>query len=296
MQKNNEPTPIDGIRYFQPKTGYRLTGRDDLVNIPLDDLPLPLQTADYAVAEEQGEPDYDQVGNGIYHALRYNPDCHNAARYADLLQQAYPHIIAEIGGEIIMLDAKEVDVPYLDRKVALLRIMALISPENAGLWRETGRTLMERGNRLEATHLAVKSWFGAEKFLAKSLELEPDDLHTVYQYGEVHYMLGHYDEAVQHWQGIIDKCSPDERKNLEERIAAIKNNTLPRVPPVDYLTALAAAFELYMEGELQEAAAIVEDVLADQVFSGQFSPTGIRGFLDKCHGKTEAGCSVKGHC
>lgn len=294
--ENNTTTPIDGIKYFYPQNGYILKGRDELVNIPLDNLPIPLQTSDHAAAMEQGEPNYDQVGRGMYHALRYNPDCLHAARYADLLQQAYPHIIAEIGGEVIMLDAKEVDVPYLDRKISLLRIMALISPDNAGLWREAGRTLMERGNRLEATHLAVKSWFGAEKFLAKSLELDPDDLHTLYQYGEVHYMLGHYDEAMQHWQNIVDKCNQTEQEKLNERIMAIKNKDLPRVPPVDYLTALSAAFELYMEGDLQEAAAIVEDVLADKVFGKQFSPAGIHNFLEQCHSKIEEKCSIKGQC
>lgn len=294
--QQTQPTPIEGVRYFQPCAGFRLTGRDGLVDVPWDDLPIPLQAADYVAAGEAGEPDYDQVGRGLYHALRRNPDCANAARYADLLQQAYPHIIAEIGGEAIMLDAREVDLPYLDRKISLLRIMTLITPDNAGLWREIGRTLMERGGRLEATHLAVQSWYGAEKYLARALALEPNDLHTCYQYGEVRYMLGHYAQALIQWEPLLARCSETERRNLEGRIAAIRAGELPLVPPVDYLTALSVAFEQHLAGEIHEAAAIVEDVLADPVFCAQFPLAEIHRFLEQCHRALEQGGALQGRC
>ncbi|CAH2032516.1 hypothetical protein [Trichlorobacter ammonificans] len=290
------PTPIEGVRYFQPAEGFRLAGRDGLVDLAWGDLPIPLQEADYVAALANGTPDYDQVGRGLYHALRRNPDCANAARYADVLQQAYPHIIAEIGGEAIMLDAREVDLPYLDRKVSLLRIMTLITPDNAGLWREIGRTLMERGGRLEATHLAVQSWYGAEKYLARALALDPDDLHTCYQYGEVSYILGRYEEALAQWEGLLERCSGAERRNLEGRIAAIRAGERPLVPPVDYLTALSVAFEQHQAGDIHEAAAIVEDVLADPVFCAQFPLVEMHRFLEQCHRSLEQSGMLQGRC
>jgi hypothetical protein len=73
------------------------------------------------------------VGRGIYQALRLNPDCAGAAVYAAVLKDAYPHIVSELGGQIIMLEAREVDTPYLDRKINYLKIMALLDPDNLGL-------------------------------------------------------------------------------------------------------------------------------------------------------------------
>lgn len=293
------PTPIEGVRYFQPAEGFRLTGRDGLVDILWEDLPIPLLEHDYQAALDAGAPSYDQVGAGIFQALRRNPECAKAARYADILQQAYPHIIAEIGGEAIMLDAKDVELPYLDRKIALLKIMALIEPGNAGLWREIGRTLMEKGSRLEASHLAVQSWYGAEKFLALSLEHEPDHLHTRYQYGETRYLLGHYEQALKLWEPLLDACPATDRRGLEARIAAIRAGELPKVPPVDYLTALSVAFEQQEEGNLIEAAAIVEDVLADPVFCSQFPMAEVHRFLEQLYlalNRTDKLDSLRGRC
>jgi tetratricopeptide (TPR) repeat protein len=292
------PTPLDGISYFQPPADFHITGRDGRVNIPWE-FPIPLAEESYRAALEHGSPSYDQVGQGMYFALRQNPDCVYAVDYARVLQTGYPHLIAEMGGEAIMLDAKEVDAPYLDRKVTLLKIMALLEPDNAGLWREIGRTLMEKGSRLEASHLAVQSWYGAEKYLSHSLELDPDDLHANYQLGETHYVLGHYDQAVELWKPLQERLQGTERISLEARVKAIGKGELPKVPAVDYLTALSVAFEQYQDDQFYEAAAIVEDVLEDTVFCAQFPMSGVYRFLEQCYravnltGKADA---LRGRC
>lgn len=292
------PTPLEGISYFQPADGYRISGRDGRVDIPWE-FPIPLSEEDYRAALEQGGPGYDQVGQGMFRALRQNPACIYAVDYARVLQAGYPHIIAEIGGEAIMLDAKEVDVPYLDRKVNLLKIMALLEPDNAGLAREIGRTLMEKGSRLEAAHLAVQSWYDAEKYLQRSLELEADDLHTQYQLGEIHYVLGHYEQCLQLWQALLPRFEQVERSRLEVRIAAIRGQELPKVPAVDYLTALSVAFEQHQEEQYYEAAAIVEDVLLDTVFCAQFPMAGVYRFLEQCYRAVnllDKADAIKGRC
>lgn len=290
-----EPTPLTGISYFQPPAGYRLTGRDGAVDLAWGDLPLPLLDEDYRTVLEAGTPDYDQVGRGIFQALRINPDCAFAAQYAAVLQQAYPHIIAEIGGEAIMLDAKQVDTPYLDRKVTLLKIMTLMEPANAGLWREIGRTLMEKGTRLDALHLAVQAWYGAEKYLGRSLELEPGDLATAYQFGETHYVLGHYDQALAAWEPLLPRCGAAEKLKLAARTEAIQRNELPKVPPVDYLTALAVALELRQD-DLRECVAIIEDVLDDQIFCDQFPMAEVTGLLEQFQRELNLAAPVGGRC
>lgn len=279
-----EATPLDGIHYFTPPAGYVLTGRDGRVSISWDGLPpVPLLEEDFLAAQLAGGPDYDMVGRGLYQALRLNPECAFGSEYAALLKEAYPHIISELGGQIIMLDAKEVDSPYLDRKINFLKIMVLLDPHNAGLHVEIARTFTEKGSRLSSLHLAVSSWYGAEKHLKQALELAPQDFHAAYAYGEALYVLGRYGQAAEVWQGACSALDIAEKRKVEARIAAIFSGKLPLVPPVDYLTALSVAVEEHHAGRNDEAAAIIEDVLADPVFADQFPLNEIHFLLGTCY-------------
>ena len=232
---------------------------------------------------QQGAPDYDMVGRGIYQALRLDPECAHAAEYAAVLKAGYPHIISELGGQIIMLDAKEVDSPYLDRKITFLKILALLDPSNAGLHVEIGRAFADKGSRLAAMQQAVESWFGAERHLKKARELGSPDSRVAYEYGEALYVVGRYDQAAEVWAEALPGLAEGERARLEARIAAILAGKLPLVPPLDYLTALAVALEERTAGRNDEAAAIIEDVLADHFFTGQFPMGEVYYLLGSCY-------------
>jgi tetratricopeptide (TPR) repeat protein len=279
-----QPTKSEGIRYYTPPPGFILTGRDGMVCIPWEGRPpIPLLEEDFQTVEGGSLPDYDIVGRGIYQLLRHNPECAFAAEYAAVLKSAYPHIISELGGQIIMLDAKEVDTPYLDRKINALKIMSLLDPGNAGVHLEIARTLSDKGSRLATLHQAVSSWYGAEKSLAKAVELDPVNHHAAYEYGEALYVLGRYEQAAAVWQEIAAGLGlPDQRK-IEARIAAILAGKRPLVPPVDYLTAISVAVEAHHTGRNDDAAAIIEDVLADPVFAEQFPMNEIYYLLGTCY-------------
>ncbi len=286
MNSNEQttPTPLDGIRYFTPAAGYVLTGRDGLVNIAwIDRPPIPLLDEDYPAAETSGSPDYDMVGRGIYQALRHNPECAFAIEYANLLKEAYPHIVSELGGQIIMLDAKEVDTPYLDRKINFLKIMALFEPANPGLPLEIARTYTDKGTRISTLHQAVSSWYCAEKYLKISLELNPGDRHAAYEYGEALYVLGRYQQAAETWSEVLPQFDSSERAKIQSRIAGILAGKVPLVPPLDYLTALSLAVEEQHAGRNDEAAAIIEDVLSDPVFAEQFPMNQVYYLLGTCY-------------
>jgi tetratricopeptide (TPR) repeat protein len=277
------PTPLGGIGYITPPVGYTLSGRDGRVAIPWDDKPpIPLLDEDLA-SMQQGGPDYDMVGRGIYQALRLDPECAHAAEYAAVLKEAYPHIVSELGGQVIMMDAKELDSPYLDRKITSLKILALFDPSNAGLQAEIGRTFADRGSRLDALQQAVESWYGAERHLKKSLELGSLDSHVAYEYGEALYVVGRYDQAAGVWAEALSGLAEGERARLGARIAAILAGKLPLVPPLDYLTALAVALEERNAGRNDEAAAIIEDVLADPFFAEQFPMGEVYYLLGTCY-------------
>jgi len=279
-----QPTKCSGILYFTPPVNYILSGRDGMVSIAWNGKPpIPLKVEDYAAAEESGSPDYDMVGRGIYQALRLDPTCVFAADYAAILKEAYPHIISELGGQIIMLDAKEVDTPYLDRKINFLRIMSLIDPTNAGLHLEIARTYTDKGSRLAALHQAVDSWYAAETSLRMARVLDPANHHITYELGEALYVLGRYHQAADVWQPISSGLDVAAQRKLETRIAAILAGRLPRVPPVDYLTAIAVAVEDHQAGRNDQAIAIIEDVLGDPVFVEQFPMNEIFYLLGTCY-------------
>jgi tetratricopeptide (TPR) repeat protein len=290
--QENRPTPLEGIRYFSPPSDFVLRGRDGLVEIPWGDRPpVPLLQEDWPHAEEQASADYDMVGRGIYQALRLDPGCVGAADYAALLKEAYPHIVSELGGQIVMLDARDVDGPYLDRKINFLRIMELLDPANAGLPLEIARTCVEKGSRLSNLQLAVASWYDAEKYLRRSLELNRADFQAAYEYGEALYVLGRYDQAANVWRTCLPGFDAAGQGRIAARIAAIQAGQLPLVAPLDYLTALSIAVEQHHSGQYDSASAIIEDVLADSVFGEQFPLHEVYYLLGSCY--QEAGLMDK---
>ena len=284
QKKQIQPTPLDGIIYFTPPTGYMLSGRDGRVALVWEGKPaIPLLEDDFSAIDASSHPDYDMVGRGIYQALRLNPECVGAAEYAAVLKDAYPHIVSELGGQIIMLEAKEVDTPYIDRKINFLKIMALLDPDNAGLPLEIARAYVDKGSRLSSMQYAVSCWYAAEKYLAAALGLNPDDRHAAYEYGEALYVLGRYERAAEIWSDVTPLLEPAQRARLEARIAGILVGKTPMVPPLDYLTAISVAVEQHHNGYTDDAAAIITDVLADPIFAEQFPLNEVYYFLGTCY-------------
>lgn len=281
----SKPDQSNGISYYTPSHNYNLRGRDSLVDITWKSgVKIPLCDQDYEAITQNGEqPGYDAVGRGMYQALRRNPDCENADYYANILKEAYPHIVSELGGQIVMLEAKEVDTPYLDRKVVDLKIMALIDPSNSGLHREIARTFVEKGSRLATLHQAVASWYGAEKHYKLALEKGDTSHITRYELGETFYVLGRYADAAELWSELLPSCSIEEQSRLSARIAQICAGKTPLVPPIDYLSAIAVAVEEHQACRYDSAIAILQDVLADEAFCSHFPPAEIYYLLGDCY-------------
>ena len=142
---------------------------------------------------------------------------------------------------------------------------------------------MEKGSRLEASHSAVHSWYAAERFLKQALELDARDSQIKILLAETHYMLGHYAKAVALWEQALLDLEDTQKQKVAARIASIQTGNQPRVPVVDYLTALAVAFEQHQNEAYYEAAAIIEDVLLDEEFCKQYPLTGVFQFLEQCY-------------
>jgi tetratricopeptide (TPR) repeat protein len=227
-------------------------------------------------------PSYDAVGRGIYLALRANPDCTFGERYARILKEGYPHYISEMASQILMLDKKDVDVAYLERKISYLKIFVLVEPGNAGLLLEIGQAYMDKGLSLSALRQTTASLYRAEEFLRKAIRLSPNEPIIRYRLGEVSYILGKYDDALAYWGGILDQYKSREGKDLAGRCEKIEAGIVPKVPVVDYLEAIGVAFDFHLNGEFAEAAGILYDVLEDPVFREEFPLPEVSYVLGLC--------------
>jgi tetratricopeptide (TPR) repeat protein len=258
-------------------------GRDGRVRIPYGDLPIPLLEDDGANIPEGGCPSYDVIGRGIYAALRANPDCLHGDRYAALLKDAYPHFLNEMASHILMLDKKDVEIGYLDRKITYLKIFSLIEPDDSRFPLEIGVAYLDRGVRYEALHLATSSLYQAESYLLKALEKSPDDLQVQRHLADVSYLLGNYERTVSCGRTVMPGLKPEEAERLQRRLARIEAGETPRVPAVDYLEAVGFAFGCHEMGEYEEAAAVLEDVLSDLVLREELPMPEAWVMLSRCY-------------
>lgn len=283
VEAKNVPTAVAGINYFYPEQGSVLSGRDGIVEIPFGEFPIPLLSEEFSAEF----PSYDAVGRGIYQLLRANPDARFADRYAELLRDAYPHLLAELATHLVMLDKKDVDLAYLDRKIVLLKIFSLFEPLNSRFPLEIGATFFDKGMTLAALANTTLHLFSAEKYLKKAYQLAPDDIQIRHIFGEVCYILGKYQEAAALWDGLIDKIKPADGEKIQKRIAAIAVGSAPLVPFIDYLQAVGMALEAYQSDDYEEATAILRDVLDAVAGFDEFPLAEINYLLGLCYIKLD---------
>ncbi len=282
----NAPANLPGICFYTPPIQAILSARDGKVQIPYGDLQIPLLEEDYA-SLNGSEPSYDAVGRGIYQFLRSNPDLPSADRYANLLREGYPHLLAELATHLVMLDKKDVDLPYLDRKINYLKIFALLEPDNPRFPLEIGTTYFEKGLTLAAMGNTTVLLYRAEKYLRQAFTMVPDDIPTRHRLGEVSYILGRYEEAAGLWETILDHVPSDLSEKLTRRTDQIRSADLPLVPPIDYLQAIGMAIDAYEMHDWEEAAAIILDVIDALARYEEFPLAEINYLLGLCYVKLD---------
>lgn len=280
------PGSIQGISFHTPPLTAILHARDGKVQIPYGDLSIPLLDEDFATLDGE-EPSYDAIGRGIYYLLRHNPDLPMADRYAALLKEGYPHLLAELATNLMMLDKKDVDIPYLDRKINYLKIFSLLEPDNHRFPLEIGATFLAKGLTLAAMGSVTILLYNSEKYLRTAFAMNPDDVQTRHQLGETCYLLGRYEEAAGLWEPVLQQLPEEISTKLSGRIKQIRTSDLPPVPPVDFLQAVGVALESYEAEDWEEASAIILDAIdALQQFE-EFPLAEINYLLGLCYVKLE---------
>jgi len=198
------------------------------------------------------------------------------------LKEGYPHYLSELASHILMLGEKDVEVPYLDRRVKLLQIFALIEPGDPHFPLEIGATLLDKGCRFSALQLSTVTLFQAESYLKRALALAPDEPRASSTLAEVSFLLGKYEQAASLWRTLLPNLTDEAAAEVHGRLERIARGELPRVPAVDYLQAIAGALTLKDEGAYPEAVAILTDVMGDPFFASEFPLPEIPYLLALC--------------
>jgi len=223
------------------------------VTLPM--IPLPLHRA-----KIEGEtPSPVEIGQGVYDYLRQFPDCPFNVQYAEILRDAYPHFLADLGSQIAMLDHKDVDADYVKRKITYLKIFALLEPDKASLLQTIGMAFYDLALTFSELAHCYRHLVSAAAFLQKADNLKPGEPATQNYLGQIDYLMGDYPGAIRRWSQLIPSLGDDKAQALfREKVARLEQEGLPEEPMISHLEAIGAAMAAYGQGSIHEALEIME--------------------------------------
>lgn len=250
-------TSIDNrFRFWTPSPGRVVLSGAERQPVPVPDCPLPVPSERWGGA---GEPDDAALGEGLYDYLRQYPDCPHNTRYAELLQEAYPHYLADLAAQIVMIDAKAVDAPYVRRKINGLKILALLEPNNPGLWQHLGAASVDLGLMFAELPQSRRHLLAAMGFLQRSLALQAENPAALNLLAQLDYWCGDYPKALRLWQEVLALLPPGcARATLEDRVERIGRGDVPDHPLLDDLEAVGETLTLLAAGDPVAALTILE--------------------------------------
>lgn len=251
-----EPLAPVEFRFWNPPEGKTLTIGADKEAMDVPQIPLPIRSADMS---DSSDPSEKTIGDGIYDYLCRFSFCRHAAEYAKILQQAYPFLISDINAQLILLDVKTVESSELQHKIALLKILHHLNPDNFELLQKIGIAHFDLGLDYSELDHVVQQMKKARNWLEKAHRQVPDDLNNLNYLGQVCYFNGDYQQAKLYWQMIVDKLETGEAKDeLIDKLERIISGDIPEQLMVESLETVGAAMEYFNLEEYQDACNIME--------------------------------------
>jgi tetratricopeptide (TPR) repeat protein len=284
----NVEQPLDPIEYsfWLPSEGMTLTTGPENEEIHVPQVLLPIHARNL---DEMSEPSEKMIGEGLYDYLRRFPDCPRNDEYARILKAAYPFYIADLGSQIIMLEAKEVDPPYIRRKISMMKILALLEPDNFNLLQKIGVAYFELA-LIYSELIHVHRELGAARlWLEKARRLQSEEIGNLNYLAQICYFSGAYPQAKLYWRIISDKLEDGAAKTeLSARIDRIENHALPKQPLIESLEAIGIAMEHYNLQEYAEACTIMDRLEEEGSVPTELPNPEFYYFLGLCREKAEA--------
>lgn len=270
-------------RFWTPPAGRTVEVGPERTPVPLPGIPLPLHREDLAV----GEPAADAIGRGVYDYLRQYPDCPHNTRYAELLREAYPHYLADMGAGLAMLDHKEVDALYVRRKITGMKILALLDPENAGLWRQMGIAAFDLAMTFTELLRCRPHLLEAMGYLQRVLKLLPGDQAALNYLGQIDFFLGDYPAAARRWSILAARLAGEPAgPALAAKVTRIERGEVPDHPLVDDLEAEGEAMAACGAGDYSGALRILEALEEEGTLPAECPTPEFYYLLGFCRGKT----------
>lgn len=279
-----EEVPLDTeYKFYLPAKGRCVTAGADEQRLLLPQIPLPLDIAE----ETDNEPSDKRIGVSLYSYLRRFPDCPRCEEYAQLLQRAFPYYLTDIASQIIMLEAKDVDAPYIRRKISYLKILALIEPKNPQLLHKLGVAFFELGMIYVELINIRREFSRALTFLQRALLIVPQDTASLNLLGQISYLMGDYSAVLRYWQGVIDQIPECDAKDiLEQRVKLIANGEYPQRPLIDDLEAIGIAAEHFSAKEFNAAAEIMNRLEEEAIIPKELPSPEFYYLLGLCREKS----------
>ncbi len=236
------------FHYWQPSEPVTVTTGPEQRPVPVPDLPVPLRHP------VEGRPGDHDIGEGVYAWLRQNPDHHHAPVWARFLADAYPHYLADLAAQAVMLNAKTVDAPYLRRMVTCLKILALIEPDRGDLQAQVGRALIDLAFQFaelpNSRHLLLE----ALGRLNRALALGETSAATCDALARVNFLMGDYPKARRLWQQAIEALDDaGQIRRLRSQIDRLDAWDVPAYPLLDDFETLGQAMLCWGEKDYSGA-------------------------------------------
>ncbi len=252
---HEESRSVEGFTFWTPPEDYVLRVGPEQRPVPLPQIPLPL----WAAACTDGLPSADTIGQGLYDYLRRLPEAADAPIYAEILKEAFPHFLTDLAAQIIMISEKEVDAPFLQRKIVGLRILLLLEPNNASLHYLLGEACREIGHTFSEFAHSRQHFLAAMRAWQRSLELSPDNAAVLNQLAQLDYWFADYPAALRRWRALSAMIAdPATREQLAAQIVRIEQGAVPDHALVDDLETIGEAMQLLAAGEEAQALSLLE--------------------------------------
>lgn len=250
-----EQRKVDGFRFWTPPEGFTLHVGPEQRPVALPQIPLPLWGVDAPVAT----PVADAIGQGLYDYLRRVPEAADAPVYAGILKEAFPHYLTDLAAQIIMINEKEVDAPFLQRKVVGLQIFLHLEPDNAGLFFLLGDTWRELGLMFSEFNHSRNHFLAAMRALQRSLELSPENPAALNKLAQLDFWFADYPAALRRWRQLVVLLDDaDTQAALMAQIARLEQGAVPDHPLIEDLEAIGEAMTLLGDNDAAAALALLE--------------------------------------
>ncbi|PLX92485.1 MAG: hypothetical protein C0621_09500 [Desulfuromonas sp.] len=271
--------PQSRFVFWTPPEGRTVELGPEQRPVTLGSDPLPLHRVD----AEEGEPDNNAIGQGLYDFLRQFPDAEEGRYYAELLRDAFPHFLAELAAQTLMLEHKEVDAPYIRRKIVGLKIFALLEPKNPGLLQQLGTVCYQLAMMFSELRESRRHLLAAMNYLQRGLQLAAEDPHSLNLLGQIAYWLGDYPSAARHWRGTVALLADGAAKMaILAKITVLENEEAPDHPLVDDLEQIGDAMLLLGNGDSETACLILERLEEENIIPQEMPTAQFYHLLGRC--------------